>query len=209
MSTVKRFGYARVSMTSQDLALQLDALRSAGVEEENVFVEKISGKLSKDERPQLKMCLRMLREGDTLVVWKLDRLGRSVHDLLGIIEGLINNGIHFISLTEKQYDTTTPMGKLIFVLSAGLAEYERSLIRERTIAGLNAARKRGIVGGRKPKLSKTDERVLVAMYRDKVPISEIKQRFGISKTCLYEYLRRNEVDVWNLDAQPPALATNK
>src|SRR6187200_1319658 len=136
-------GYARVSTQEQDLALQLDALRAAGCAK--VYEEKASG--AQRERPELKAALDYVRKGDTLVVWKLDRLARSLKQLIETVELLEDRGIGFKSLTES-IDTTTSGGRLIFHIFAALAEFERNIIRERTTAGLNAARARGRVGGR-------------------------------------------------------------
>jgi len=139
-----RIGYARVSTQDQRSELQLDALAAAGCEQ--VFHEKMSGK-DKD-RPELETCLKVVRQGDTLIVWRLDRLGRSLKDLVEIVHELQDRGIGLQSLTEN-IDTTNAGGKLIFHVFAALAEFERNLIRERTVAGLAAARARGRKGGRK------------------------------------------------------------
>lgn len=142
-----KIGYSRVSTNDQNLDLQHDALKAAGIEK--VFYDKVSGT---KERPKLAEALEFLREGDTLIVWRLDRLGRSLKDLLEIVTGLEKRKIHFVSLTEN-IDTTTATGKLIFHIFASFAEFERNLIRERTNAGLTAAKARGIKGGRKPALN--------------------------------------------------------
>lgn len=138
-------GYARVSTQDQSIDLQTDALRAAGCEE--VFSEKCTGK--QRERPELQTCLRMLRKNDVLVVWKLDRLARSLKDLVEIISELDAKHVGFRSITEA-IDTTTAGGKLVFHIFGALAEFEHTLIRERTLAGLAAARARGRKGGRKP-----------------------------------------------------------
>lgn len=194
--TSKLFGYARVSMQNQDLDLQMDALRKYGLGDENIFVEKISGKIKSAERPQLDTCLKMLRTGDTLVVWKLDRLGRSLHDLVNILSMLEERGIHFHSLTEI-INTSTPTGKLMFHLVAVFAEFERSLNKERTLAGLEAARRRGVVGGRKFKLNKNQQIAMVAMYEKNIPINEIMNQFQISRTCVYNNLARYKLSEEN------------
>lgn len=139
-------GYVRVSTNDQNTALQRNALESAGCE--LIFEDKISGKVS--DRPGLKKVLRMLSEGDTLVVWKLDRLGRSMRHLVVLVEELRERGINFRSLTDS-IDTSTPMGRFFFHVMGALAEMERELIVERTRAGLAAARAEGRVGGRRPK----------------------------------------------------------
>jgi DNA invertase Pin-like site-specific DNA recombinase len=190
----KKLGYARVSMYNQDLALQLDALKIAGVEETDIFVEKISGRLSKAKRPQLNACLEKLKEGDILVVWKLDRLGRSLKDLLNIIQELEERKIRFSSLTET-IDTSSPTGRLIFHVIAAFGEFERNLIKERSIAGLTAAKKRGIVCGRHPKLSRKQQEKLIASYKSRVPIKELKEQFGISKTYLYNCLSDHNISL--------------
>lgn len=135
-------GYARISTLEQSLDLQLDALKLAGCEK--IYSDRISG--SKSERPGLTEVLSYAREGDVIVVWKLDRLGRSLGNLIDIVQGLTDRGIEFKSLQEN-LDTTTPGGKLLFHIFGSIAEFERDLIRERTLAGLTAARSRGRVGG--------------------------------------------------------------
>jgi DNA invertase Pin-like site-specific DNA recombinase len=188
----KKIGYARVSMGSQDLALQLDALKAAGIGEENIVIEKISGKLSKAQRPQLKACFKKLQAGDTLVVWKLDRLGRSLKDLLNLIQELDAKKVHFHSLTEI-IDTSSPTGRLIFHILAAFGEFERNLIKERSLAGLVSARARGIIGGRRRKLSTSEQKRLIRLYQVNIPIREIQKQMGISKSCLYDYLRLNNI----------------
>src|SRR5712692_9841769 len=138
-------GYARVSKHEQNLNLQLDALHHAGCKDPQIFTDRISG--AKEERKGLQEALHMLREGDTLVVWRLDRLGRTLRNLIDLITKLQKQNIGFKSLTESM-DTTTPGGMLIFQVFGALAEFERNLIRERTLAGLEAARARGNMGGR-------------------------------------------------------------
>jgi DNA invertase Pin-like site-specific DNA recombinase len=177
-------GYARVSTSDQDASLQLDALNAAGCIK--VFTDKASGSL--DRRPQLDRLLDQLRPGDTVVVWRLDRLGRSLKNLIQLIEDMAEKGIGFRSLTEGM-DTTTSGGKLIFSIFGALAEFERSLIRERTVAGLAAARARGRVGGRPPVM--TPEKVTVArqLYdaRD-LKVEENAQTLGVSRKTIYRHL---------------------
>ncbi|ELD3312740.1 recombinase family protein [Enterobacter hormaechei] len=143
-----QIGYVRVSTNDQNTALQRNALECAGCE--LIFEDKMSGKTS--DRPGLKKVLRTLSEGDTLVVWKLDRLGRSMRHLVTLIEDLRGRGINFRSLTDS-IDTSTPMGRFFFHVMGALAEMERELIVERTRAGLAAARQQGRIGGRRPKLT--------------------------------------------------------
>jgi DNA invertase Pin-like site-specific DNA recombinase len=179
-------GYARVSTNDQNPELQVDALEKAGAEQ--VFQEKFTGTLR--ERPELSQCLRMLRQGDVLVVWKLDRLARSLKDLVEIVQDLQDRGIGFKSLTES-IDTTSSGGRLVFHIFGALAEFERDLIRERTMAGLEAARARGRKGGRKPSLSKTDTQKAAAMLLDpKITKTEVAQHFGVSRTTLNASLAR-------------------
>jgi DNA invertase Pin-like site-specific DNA recombinase len=179
-----RIGYARVSTGEQKLDLQLDELRGADCEK--VYQEQISGAAA--ERPELERCLEELREGDTLVVWRLDRFGRSLKDLVSKMEALEEKGADFVSLTEG-IDTTTAQGKLTFHIFGALAEFERELARERTMAGLRAARERGRVGGRPRALSEEDIPQVQALMRDKsVSTADICERFEISKATLYRYV---------------------
>src|SRR6266852_8385117 len=186
-----KVGYTRVSKQEQNEALQRDALKDAGCEK--YFGDKITG--SKFERKGLEELLAFVRSGDTVVVWKLDRLGRSLKDLIETLNLLKERGIDFISLTEK-IDTTTPGVKLIFHLMGALAEFERDLIRERTNAGLEAARARGRKGGRPRKL-KTNGKVALArqMFAGKShSIPEMCAALGISRATLYRYVK---------EAKPP------
>src|SRR5712691_5067519 len=181
-----KIGYVRVSKQEQHEGLQIDALKEAGCEK--WFVDKITG--SKAERKGLDEALAYVRSGDTFVVWKLDRAGRSLTHLIELLKGLKERGIEFISLTE-QIDTTTPGGKLIFHLMGALAEFERDLIRERTNAGLAAARARGRVGGRPRKL-KTNGKVALArqMFADKShSIPEMCVALGVSRATFYRYVK--------------------
>ena len=177
-------GYARVSTQEQDTSLQLDALRAAGCE--RLFEEKASG--AQRDRPQLKAALDYMREGDTLVVWKLDRLARSMRQLIDTVEDLHSRGIGFRSLTEA-IDTTTAGGKLIFHIFGALAEFERSVIRERTTAGLRAARARGRLGGRPPSMS--DEKLVMAkaLLRDpQITVEAAARQLEISPATLYRHI---------------------
>jgi DNA invertase Pin-like site-specific DNA recombinase len=178
-------GYARVSTADQKLDLQLDALRAAGCE--RLQTDVASG--ASTVRLGLDAACRYLRPGDTLVVWKLDRLGRSLPHLIETIKGLDERGIGFRSLHEH-LDTTTPGGKLIFHIFGALAEFERDLIRERTQAGLVAARARGRHGGRPAVLDARRQQRAVALYREgKLTPTEIARTVGCSRSTLYRALR--------------------
>ena len=179
-------GYARVSTQDQDLALQLDALAAAGCEK--VFTEKASG--AQRDRPQLRAALDYMRAGDTLVVWRLDRLARSLRQLIETVEALAGRGVGLRSLTEV-IDTTTSGGRLVFHIFASLAEFERGVNRERTMAGLQAARARGRKGGRPPALSDKDLTVAKAMLRDPdITVAEVARRLGVVPSTLYRHLPR-------------------
>lgn len=181
MSMDQLIGYARVSTDDQNLHLQRDALERAGCQV--IYEDKASGKNT--ERPELEGCLKALRSGDTLVVWRLDRLGRSLGDLVKLVTTLEEKGIGFESLQEK-IETTSASGKLVFHVFAALAEFERNLISERTRAGLKAARARGRLGGRKPKLKQKDIREIKALLKDpNIPVSDVAKRFGVSRTTIY------------------------
>ena len=179
-------GYARVSTHDQNLDSQLDALQKADCEQ--IFQEKITGK-SKD-RPELLSCLKALRKGDVLIVWKLDRLARSLKDLVEIITDLNQREIGFKSLTEA-IDTTSATGRLVFHIFGALAEFEHSLIRERTIAGLDAARARGRKGGRKPSMSENDIKKAKAMLSNpQITKTEVAKHFGVSRVTLNSSLNK-------------------
>lgn len=177
----KRIGYARVSTDDQNLDLQLDALSRLKCDE--VYSEKISGKNT--ERPELAHCLKSLRSGDTLVVWRLDRLGRSLQDLVGIITALEKQGVAFESFGEK-IDTGSASGKLQFHIFSAMAEFERNLLRERTMAGLAAARARGRVGGRPAKLTDKHIREIKLLLADPAArVTDIAKKYGVSRATLY------------------------
>lgn len=179
-------GYARVSTGDQDAALQQDALKAAGCY--RMFTDTASGSL--ESRPQLTKVLDQLRPGDTLVVWRLDRLGRSIRHLIDQLADLQARGIGFRSLQEA-IDTTSSGGRLVFHVFAALAEFERDLIRERTNAGLQAARARGRVGGRPPLLTKDKLRTARRMYEQKdMTVEKIGEVLGVSRTTVYRALRR-------------------
>ena len=178
-------GYCRVSTAAQDPQLQLDALTAAGCEPENIFTDKASG--LRTDRPEFTNCMRHLRKGDTLVVWKLDRLGRSTQHLLSITDELKERGIQFRSLTEA-IDTNTPGGRLVFTMMAALAAFERDLVVERTTAGMAAARKNGIVPG--PKSVMNPEKLAAAqeMLAAGKPATQVCKAIGVSRATLYRHL---------------------
>ncbi len=189
-----KIGYARVSTKDQNVDLQLDALQKAGCGK--IFQEVVSG--ARAERPVLKQLLDTLRPGDVLVIWKLDRLGRSLKHLVELINNLREQDIGLQSLNDP-IDTATPQGRLSFNLFASLAEFERDLIRERTQAGLSAARARGRNGGRPKGLSEQAEvtaRAAETLYIERqLSVRQIAHKLGISKTTLYKYLRHRGVSV--------------
>jgi DNA invertase Pin-like site-specific DNA recombinase len=181
-----KIGYARVSTTDQNPELQMDGLVSAGCEK--FYTDKASG--TKEDRPALKDMMKNLRPGDTVVVWKLDRLGRSLKHLMQIVDELKEKGVSFISTTEG-FDTTTCGGKLFFQIFGALAEFEHNIIVERTNAGLAAARARGKKGGRKAKLTGKDIKILKKLYDDKsIPVAGICKRFDISRPTMHRYLAK-------------------
>src|ERR687894_816540 len=181
-------GYARVSTHEQHLHLQQDALTAAGCLK--IFTDTISG--AKSERKGLAEALDYIRAGDTLVVWRLDRLGRSLKDLIERLTELHSRNIGFKSLTEN-IDTTTSGGKLVFHIFGALAEFEREIIRERTTAGLDAARSRGKVGGRPKALSVKEAQMLRNMAADKsLGVSDICRTLGIGRTTFYRYVKAGE-----------------
>jgi len=182
-------GYMRVSSVDdrQSVDLQRDALITAGVDERHLHRDKASG--TRDDRPGLKACLAYMKRGDTLVVWKLDRLGRSLPHLLTIITDLKDRGIAFRSLTE-QMDTTTPHGELLFSLFGALAQYERALIRERVMAGLGAAKRRGRHGGRPPSINAEDlEKITKALNAGDSKAS-VCRSFKVPRSTLLDTLAR-------------------
>src|SRR3954468_2145851 len=177
-------GYARVSTLEQDEALQRDALNTAGCE--RILVDKASGKL--DHRPGLDAMLEQLRSSDTVVVWRLDRLGRSLRNLIDLVSEFESRGVGFVSTTES-IDTTTPGGKLIFHIFGALAEFERDLIRERTMAGLAAARARGRTGGRPTVWTPAKLQTAREMYDSRQhDVATIARVLGVSRASLYRAL---------------------
>jgi len=181
----RRIGYARVSTADQDLAPQLDVLRAKGCEP--IYSEHASGNHA--DRPELAQAMKALRAGDTLVVWRLDRLGRSLPDLIATVNELASRGVAFESVTEA-IDTTTASGKLVFNIFASLADFERHLIGERTRAGLAAGRARGRMGGRPPALTSRQLREARLLLTDpEATVTAVAERYGVSRTTLYKGLR--------------------
>ena len=177
-------GYARVSTEGQDTALQLDALERAGCE--RVFEERASG--ARTDRPVLAEAMDYAREGDVIAVWRLDRFGRSLKDLISKVGDLRERGVGFRSLTEA-VDTTTPGGQLVFHIFGALAEFERELIRERTMAGLEAARARGRKGGRPSKMTRAKVRQASVLLADPgADVGAVCETLGVSKSTLYTYV---------------------
>ena len=191
-------GYARVSTLDQTPQLQTDALKQAGCE--RIFTEKASG--AQRDRPQLIAALEYLREGDSLVGWKLDRLARSMRQLIETVEELERRSIGLRSLTE-QIDTATAGGRLIFHIFGALAEFERALIRERTTAGLKAARDRGRVGGRPRTLKTKDIAAAKALLADSsISVEEVAARLNVSIPTLYRYLPGGRSSLGRNQANP-------
>ena len=189
-----KIGYARVSTGDQNLDLQIDALQQAGCE--RIFEEKLSG--SRSDRPELEQLLDQARPGDVIMIWKLDRLGRSLKHLVELVSHLNERRIGLRSINDP-IDTTNAQGKLIFNIFASLAEFERDLIAERTQAGLRSARTRGRVGGRPKGLTSDAELKAIAaeaLYREgKLSVVEIANNLSISKATLYKYLRHRGVEI--------------
>lgn len=189
-----KIGYARVSTKEQNLSLQIDALKKEGCY--MVFQEKVSG--SKADRPELRKMIDQLREGDIIIIWKLDRLGRSFRDLVNLIREIQDRGAGLKSLNDS-IDTTTAHGKLIFHIFASLAEFERDIISERTKAGLASARARGRVGGRPKGLSKEalDKAIIVeTLYKQgDMSIAQICKHVSIARSTVYNYLKFRNVKI--------------
>jgi DNA invertase Pin-like site-specific DNA recombinase len=184
-------GYMRVSKAdgSQVLDLQRDALLAAGVDQRHLYSDLASGK--RDDRPGLAACLQALRAGDTLVIWKLDRLGRDLRHLVNVVHDLTERGVGLKVLAGQgaAIDTTTPAGKLIFGIFASLAEFERSLISERTRAGLASARARGRKGGRRPKMTPAKLRLaMAAMGKPETNVGALCQELGVTRSTLYRHV---------------------
>ena len=189
-----KYGYARVSTKDQVLHLQIDALKNAGCHK--IFSEVAKG--ARADRPEWLKLLDEIQAGDTLIVWKLDRMGRSLHHLIKIVNDSIAKGVDIISLQDP-LNTTTAQGRLIFNMFASLAEFEKDLIRERTMAGLKSARARGRMGGRPKGLSEKARKTACtaeALYlQNELKTDDIAEQLGISKTTLYKYLRARNVQI--------------
>jgi DNA invertase Pin-like site-specific DNA recombinase len=189
-----KVGYARISTKEQNLDMQVIALEEAGCE--RIYEEVVSG--VKADRPIFNKVIEQLREGDTLTVWKLDRLGRSLKHLVELVHTLMQRNIGLCSLNDP-VDTTTSQGRLVFNIFASLAEFERDVIRERTHAGLSAARARGRLGGRPRGIPKSSETTAIAaetLYREgKLSVMQIAKKLSISKNTLYKYLRYRNVPI--------------
>jgi DNA invertase Pin-like site-specific DNA recombinase len=187
----KFFGYGRVSTKEQNPDLQINALKEAGCHPSDIYIEKISSR--KKERPLFKKVMDLLEAGDTLVVWKLDRIGRSVKELVTILEELMERGVDLKILTGPLVvDTTTAQGKLMYSIIAAFAEYERELNRERTLAGLEAAKKRGVKLGPKFKLTDKDVEKMKQMREAGMSVKDIMDYFEISKSSYYRYMKARD-----------------
>lgn len=191
-----KYGYARVSTKDQSLDMQIDALKKEGCQK--IFSEVAKG--AKADRPQWLKLLEEISPGDTLIVWKFDRMGRSLHHLIQVVNNLLEKEVGIISLNDP-IDTTTIQGKLMFNIFASLAEFEKDLIRERTMAGLKSARSRGKMGGRPKGLTDEAKRkacIAEALYNQKeLSTEEIAKQLNISRTTLYSYLKHRNVKVGN------------
>ena len=183
-----KIGYARVSTEEQNLDRQIDILKQIGCG--RIYEEKVSG--IKKERPELNKMLDQIRTGDVIIISDLTRLSRSVKDLFSLVEQIEGKGANIKSIKESWVDTTTAQGKLMFTIFAGISQFERDLISQRTIEGLNAARARGKKGGR-PKVNDKDIKLAIKMYNSKnYSISEITKATGVSKTTLYRYINNTK-----------------
>ncbi len=194
----KLLGYARVSTLEQNAALQHDALSAAGCW--RVFTDHASG--AKTERPELGKVLEQLRDGDTLVVWRLDRLGRSLRHLIDVVAALSGRGVGFRSVTES-IDTTTSGGRLVFHVFGALAQFERELARERTLAGLQAARARGRMGGRPALMTPDKTTTARRMYeQQELTVEQIARALGVSRSSIYRALNKTGSIVHRREQQP-------
>jgi len=178
--TTHRIGYGRISTSDQNASSQEDALKGASVD--RLFIDTFTG--TKASRPELDKAREQLRDGDVLVITRLDRLGRSTKDLLTIVGDLDGKGVQ-LEVLEQSIDTSTPEGKLFFTMVAAFAEFEREIMRSRTMDGLAAARARGRLGGRKPKLSEKQIAEVARLYDEQRPVQEIADLFGVSRPTVY------------------------
>lgn len=183
----KIIGYARVSTRGQSLDSQIDALRKAGVEDKYLFEEKMSGRLA--DRPQLKAALAQLREKDTFIVYSIDRLGRTVSQLVELVEQMSRDNINFISI-RNNIDTSTRDGRMFFTIFAALAQNERELLTERTQAGLAAARARGRVGGRPSVVDPQKIKIAEKLLDDGMSVTEVCKQMQLSRTTLYRHIKK-------------------
>lgn len=183
-----KFGYARCSTLDQNLDWQIDALMKEGCD--RIFQEKFTGTIK--DRPELLRMLDMLREGDTVIICELTRLSRSVKDLFDLVERVEKAGANIKSLKEPWLDTTTPQGRLLFTIFSGVSQFERELIRERTMEGLASARARGRMGGRPGKDQKVVEQALTLYDSRAYSVDEISKTTGISRATLYKYINRRK-----------------
>jgi DNA invertase Pin-like site-specific DNA recombinase len=202
----RNIGYARVSRYDQSLDLQMDALIAAGCKREDIYADHgVSGKTTK--RPQLDQCLSVLREGDLLVVWKLDRLGRSLRHLIEVVNDLHDRDIGFKSITEGM-DTSTSQGRLVFHMFGALAEFERGLIVERTVAGITAARSRGVIGGRQPVLDASQAKLAKDMVGRGMTVSAVARAFKVSRPTIYGVMDMSDKDLAARDDRAAARLRN-
>lgn len=186
-------GYMRVSTVDQNTNLQLDSLLKYGVDKRNIYEDKISG--SKESRIGLDNLMSFVKSGDTLVVWKLDRLGRSLSHLISIVSRLKEMDVTLVSLTEN-IDTRTPSGNLIFHIFGSLAEFERNLIKERVLAGLEAAKKRGVKGGRPKVLSNEKFKTMRELINNNHSTASVCRTFGVKRSTFYEAVKRSKDSVF-------------